>query len=123
MTTHTPECLAQMEKARKEREDYITKWPNYCKSCNGWGGSTEYQTHPYGSTTASEPIFEPCSDCGAAHPRCPRCGEDAFLDEGIHMNILNWLLEGEPCPSCGYDWGNNPDDALPDEPECLCNFL
>lgn len=34
-------------------------WPNHHTACRGWGGSTSYQSHPYGMGSAQEQMFEP----------------------------------------------------------------
>lgn len=84
----------QRQRAAAWRE----KWPNFCKSCRGWGGSVFYQSHPYGSTSAQEPLLELC-DAIADPSICHRC-QNAGLDE-----------DGEgPCKACGwsYDDGEPP---------------
>lgn len=72
-------------------------WPDHCKACQGWGGAVSFQTHPYGATSAAEPLFDLCE----AHERietCHRCGQDGLAESG----------EG-PCLHCGWNY----DDGEP----------
>ena len=96
---HTLECLERQQAAEAWRE----RWPNYCRSCNGWGQTVFYQSVPYGATVAYEPITDPC-DC-ALGDQCARCGKPDALDE-----------EGEgPCIFCGWNY----DEGTPSV-DCCC---
>jgi hypothetical protein len=74
---------------------FQSKWPNYCRACGGWGGATDYQSVPWGSTTASTPIFEVCD--ALPETQCHRCGQHGLGEGG----------DG-PCKVCGWDY----DDGL-----------
>ena len=63
-------------------------WPNYCRSCNGWGGAV-----PAGGDV----VTDPCEDC---LDRCSRCGADMFKDS-----------ERRSCNACGWNYM----DGLPEE--------
>jgi len=79
---HTKECT-------KRIKEFTNKYPNYCKTCGGWGGFVEYN-YP------NEPDeFIECSNCiGAENPKCALCGEpipkDFWGDDYIpnHTTVL-----------------------------------
>lgn len=71
--------------------EWRAKWPNHCTRCGGWGGATGYQSVPYGSTTASMPIFDVCE--ALPETQCHRCGRHGLNDES----------EG-PCSFCGWNF-------------------
>jgi hypothetical protein len=66
------------------RSEYLKRYPNYCKSCEGWGGFKKLDRPPY---------LWHCNDC-IKKGLCPRCGEAS----------LNPLFK---CTLCGWD----PDDG------------
>ena len=70
---------------KKVRDEYIAKWPLYCKKCEGWGGRTIPATY-------EEPEdFDECSAC-LSKGHCPRCGKT--LDDGaVDCVFCNWLLD------------------------------
>jgi hypothetical protein len=83
-------------------EAYESQWPNYCRRCGGWGGSTFDQGHPYGATTAYETLFEPCEFC-TEDLICARCGEPGLGEDA----------DG-PCKFCGWNYDDGiipPGDA------------
>jgi predicted RNA-binding Zn-ribbon protein involved in translation (DUF1610 family) len=94
-------------------KEYKLKWPNYCQTCNGWGGSTyTYDPSPKGVGLSSGYMIEtePCSDCIDAFI-CPRCG--AYNEA--------WLRNADttsPCENCGFE--EMETEGLPEEPECYC---
>lgn len=94
---HTVHCIDLHNLAQKYRRD----WPDYCRSCNGWGCHIQPQTY-------WEP--EDVSPCVCIEDgRCPRCayphGED-------------W--EGETCEACGWQYDDGGGGF--DEPECECGL-
>lgn len=89
---HTDQCLQQRLDSFIVQDNWIKQWPNQCQYCNGWGGSTFEQSHPYGSTVAVEEMFEPCEHC-LAEGRCPRCG----------LKTLGYsTVKGDVCISCNW---------------------
>lgn len=81
----------------QQNQEWLDKWPNHCPKCKGWGGKTFYEAHPYGSTTADEPMFDVCEELDDIHT-CHRCGKDGLDEDG-----------NGPCNFCGWDF----DDGLP----------
>ena len=73
------------------------RWPMHCRACAGWGGRTYRQSHPYGSTSASEEGIDPCEAPEVA-TRCHRCGADGLTEDGAG-----------PCTACSRDY----DDGEP----------
>lgn len=93
------------------RANWASRWPNHCRKCEGRGGiETQYDPSPPGISLSAGWMYELelCETCQCVDPaRCPRCGVD----------ILDWqhFQEDEtPCPYCGWDWGNGPDDVMPE---------
>lgn len=116
---HTPECLAATARAQQEIETYKKQWPNHCQKCHGWGGFySTYDPSPAGVSLGSGCMedFDPCDACETgddAFPyKCSRCGE--------HLPEHPVRGDPPPCPKCGWDWGHNKGDALPEQTECIC---
>jgi len=108
MDLHTKECIEANLDYTKEVQNYVNKWPNYCRECSGWGGFYETGCSvPYGSTYVDLPgSTEPCPDC-QEEGKCPRCMTDMDVSE-----------EENACPKCGWKWG---DEGIPlDPPGCIC---
>jgi len=74
---------------------YERKWPNHCRYCEGWGCHSFYQSHPYGSTTAREYMYEPCEWC-VGKDQCPRCGSKLVELEEEDLCV---------CRECGFTVG------------------
>jgi len=85
------------EKTMQAAATWRARWPNHCKACGGWGGTTFNQTHPYGSTTTQEQIHDPC-EATASVETCHRCGHDGLDADG-----------NGPCKHCGWNY----DDGEP----------
>lgn len=83
---------------------YRIKYPDYCKSCLGWGVVSFTQSHPYGSTTASETLSEPCETC-VGNGLCPRCMKPVQCQPDYGDLVL-------PCPHCGW---NNDDGEVEED--------
>jgi hypothetical protein len=99
--THTTECL----KAHEARQEYLDRWPDYCRGCGG-SGEVHWQENQalLGSGLRwMEDFSEPCS-C-LYDGRCPRCGEG-----NMHATPK------EACPDCGWTAGT---PGCP-EAECFC---
>lgn len=108
-TKHTDACIQATEKYNREKEEYEKLYPNYCRTCRGWGvieGGGDLVD--YGSTQVHLPTYpEPCPAC-SDEGICPRCGkQDLVLDDTGMPN----------CVSCGFKADM---DGLPYQPECWC---
>ena len=68
-----------------ERTEYQETYPNYCKTCQGWGS--------FKSPASPHDHVEGCKEC-ITNRRCPRCGE----------NALNKM---DTCGKCGWYWDDN----------------
>lgn len=114
---HDAACHAATADAEVARGLYRARWPNHCRSCNGWGGRvTEYDPSPPGVSLGPGTMmdFDPCPDC-YAHFTCPRCTlREAWPDDS----------DGDgPCRRCGWaqiDAGDphSLDPGLPEEWNC-----
>ncbi len=105
MYIHTPECRQKQKNSQDIREAWQAQWPRACHTCEAMGYFESSQSHPYGSTTATEYFDEWCPDCLEAGV-CPRCGAAIpNLDDipGIAQVI---------CPSCQWH-GDQAEDAIP----------
>ena len=103
---HRPECTKAQEQYATDVAAYEAQWPNYCRTCRGWG-VTRYYDDPIGEQWSSSHWFsEPCDDCAG---RCPRCGADwPETDEEMER----------PCPACSWKYDKTP--GLDEQPECDC---
>ena len=92
---------------------YAEKWPNHCRSCNGWGVTTFSQSVPYGSTSASFDTQDPCDAC-TMHGKCARCGERGLACE---ENGDDEIITGEgPCKLCGWNYDDGEFPKMPMAP-------
>jgi hypothetical protein len=51
------------------------KWPNYCRSCGGWGLHSFQESHGF-RFGSSETIIDPCG--ALAETMCHRCGNEGM---------------------------------------------
>lgn len=103
----TNTCKANRARYEQLLAEHVTKWPDYCRCCDGWGQFTySYDPSPKGVSLSSGWLedAEPCPDC-VEKGVCARCGKDG----------LGLESEG-PCLYCNWDY----DNGLPTEPECWC---
>lgn len=98
--THTQWCLTQQKIREGLRTEWIRKWPNYCRKCEGWGMNSVYESHGF-AFGPSEQIMDVCK-CTAVG-KCPRCGSHAPDD----------VEELEVCMYCGWNYVD-PDVPLPE---------
>ena len=79
---HSDGCLAHQVEMKRVHDEWVAKWPNYCRKCGG-AGEFIYQENqaPFGSGCVwLETLSEPCEEClGNGH--CPRCGKDIPEEE------------------------------------------
>lgn len=115
---HTPECRDAIDQRNLEIATYVTDWPDYCRRCQGWGGShSTYDPSPAGVALGPGTMddFDTCPDC-IDKGLCPRCGES--LSTGASMVAI---LDAPPllrCPAC--KWTDEETPGCPEPAECLC---
>lgn len=97
---HTKECDEYIIKARKEVEEYVAKWPDYCNNCYGAGGFS------HAGSYWVPPDFESCTEC-IGKGKCPRCGAETFTDDETII-----------CSSCQFSLNDGP--WMPSGGECIC---
>ena len=80
---------------------WLAKWPNFCRSCGGWGVH-HYTMYHDGPRYPGEHMMDPC-DCTQSRPegpqKCPRCAELGL-----------WNDCTGPCSFCGWNY----DDGYPE---------
>ncbi len=103
--THTPECLDYQAKLKAARAEWIAKYPDYCRRCEGAG-----ELHDPGNRD-EPPSVDDC-EC-LASLRCPRCG--SHIEPGDFDGYTIFAR----CPSC--DWGEGGAATDPDH-QCLPAF-
>ena len=118
-TKHHKTCIDAHENWEDQVSQYKHDYPNYCKSCNGWGGNySRYDPSPSGISLGSGYMldYEPCEDC-VEKGICPRCGK-------VSDNIITALSDGDcgVCEHCGWSMEETHVDGIPDEPECYCDY-
>jgi hypothetical protein len=144
---HTSHCLEASRQHMKDKTEYEARWPNYCRKCNGRGGHwTSFDPSPPGVALSpgSMPDFDPCTCVEPADDnwwssRCPRCGTRwytmvpteeiktmaaQYRAEGWTLNVYDivepTIADEHPCTSCGWDWGQTPDNGIHPDVECFC---
>lgn len=105
MYTHTPECLQKQSESPHKRNVWQSQWPFFCHTCEAVGYREESQSHPYGSTTATEYFDEWCPDCLDAG-LCPRCGKS--IPQLEDASDISQVL----CPFCHWH-GDQAEDTMP----------
>lgn len=100
---HNEKCIEDRKKYDIVMAEFEGQYPNYCRSCRGWG------MHSCPDTRYEPGGIDPCSCIEQGD--CPRCGEHVWNEDDF---------DGSPvkCPSCGWD-EDNP-EAAPEPPDCLC---
>lgn len=122
------------------RVAYVTKYPGYCRACNGAGVLVDsYDPSPAGVGLASGVMYaaDPCEKCLTKN-RCPRCGATSYAvsweratwrpryytgDMSESEDVLVDWSEPFACHSCGWceDEGHGQaTDGMPPEWECYC---
>jgi hypothetical protein len=91
---HTMECTVAWLKWQGDKFEWMMKWLNSCPVCNGTGYDPK-DPHEYCI----------CILDG----KCPRCG-----------GYIGTSDDGNNCSNCGWDWGANDGDTLPEPPLCTC---
>jgi len=67
-----------------DREEYERTYPNYCKSCKGWGSHIGISPDIW---------FQDC-EC-VEERRCPRCGAKDALDNMYKCTECGWDVCGD----------------------------
>lgn len=124
MITHFRDCTKATKDWEKERDEFIKLFPNYCKTCNGWGGHWyEYDPSPSGVSLAPGKMrdFNECPDC-YEKGRCPHCGSALIADPGEDRpdRWICWKCEWTDAP--GGIVGTTFAAGIPEPPECWCDF-
>ena len=99
MSAHSADCDARTTASDAERAAWKQRWPDHCMDCLGAGGVT------YGGSRNEPPSQDGCAGCTEAGC-CARC-----------MRLMD-VESTDPCPSCGWNWGKEPDDQCPSAWEC-----
>ncbi len=113
-TKCTPECIEQQRTWRIALHEYVTKWPQHCKSCDGWGYHWyEYDPSPAGIALSHGTMTDcdPCADC-IEQGKCPRCGKEVWTEDDFNPD------DPVVCLECG--WKEDDPDVAPEQPECYC---
>jgi hypothetical protein len=103
----------EMEKQYERRikadaEIWKAKWPNACPKCLGSGGHSSFQRHPYGSTYATEELFDIC-EC-REEDRCPRCSAAMPMEQDA-KEVQEGSEPAAVCSACG--WREDKPDFCP----------
>ena len=99
---------------------WVTRWPNYCRKCEG-KGEILYQEDPSAGGISLSPgtmtFGEPCPDC-TEQGKCPRCGMlNAWNDDDWDIgNLDEYSWPKKSCQECG--WSYTAYTASPDEYSC-----
>jgi hypothetical protein len=103
MTDCTDKCKEAQSKYKKELADFTTKYPDFCRKCDGMGYICyQYDPSPPGVSLSSGSMedCEPCPECeGSDEPVCGLCGKHLENERRI----------------CGC-----PYTCAPLQPECWC---
>jgi hypothetical protein len=101
---HTKSCIELGISLACARAAYAEQWPNYCRTCEGYGGFVStYDPSPAGVSLSPGWMedFDPCTcqtDGDWWEAKCPRCGvpwylslPDDFLTETVQSMKETWL--------------------------------
>lgn len=89
---HTHACQRAATTRWKERAAWEARWPNYCRSCEGWGEVV------YVGSQYEPPESDPCPRC-SEQGHCPRCGGATLNDDNeyAHCGACGWKIGGKGC--------------------------
>lgn len=96
---HSRACLDQQLRDRTVLIVWAGTWPNWCRSCRGFGAFYDYGSYEV------PPSCEPCDDC-TGRGICSRCAHAGLTSEDRGDQSTG---DG-PCRCCGWNY----DDGLPD---------
>lgn len=104
---HTDQCRDKFIQFVADKLEYVINFPNYCRKCNGYGGTTySYDPSPSGVGLGSGQVHDVVL--------CEACAENGFCSQCLYTIDTS---SDDPCPNCGWEWGQ----GLPEEPECWCH--
>ena len=67
-----------------ERDEYVLKFPEHCRTCEGWG-----------IVKGFSPIFT-ISECVCLKAgTCPRCGTARAVDQAVQCEACGWDIDDE----------------------------
>jgi hypothetical protein len=116
---HKPTCTFEKDMAKwnKLQEDFENLWPGYCKKCGAHGVCCSSENVAgFGEPAIMMDNSDPCSCIDDGF--CPRCGVDLVFESQEQEE--KFYEDTEPCPNCGWKWGLNDGDCLPDPPDGPC---
>jgi hypothetical protein len=120
---HTAECYKIQQKYELRREQWIRRWPKYCRKCEASG--IAYHGHvsvPYGSGSILMADYDDCPECMGLG-LCPRCGGDIYEHLG-GVEYDAWLkVTNAVCPLCGWENGAKESDYPPYLYDCYGECL
>lgn len=103
-------------------QEYLDKYPGYCRACDGWGSDVyDYSPAPGPGTI---PMTDPCPHC-VEKGRCPRCGAQSYApgwerDDKTGRVYADGILyddHGQPAPCIVCGWKDGDDGRPPTEAE------
>lgn len=113
---HSLSCIAAQRQIEKKHKEWVRKWPNYCRSCGGFGVNSWYENaSPWGSgENWPMQVTDVCPSC-LEQGKCPRCGREAWTEEEVENESLT-------CMYCGWD-DEHPDAVPPETMEWDCECV
>lgn len=106
---HSASCLAQQAEMKRLHDEYVAKWPNYCRKCGGVGEVTWQENQaPLGSGMVwLEELSDSCPSC-LMNGVCPRCRkqipDNLLVEDDIICPFCKWKLgTAEVCPPAGLE--------------------
>lgn len=109
--THSEQCKQATADREVARARWVAEWPNYCRTCDGWGGAaSSYDPSPAGVCLSSGSMedWDSCPAC-TDNGICSRCGAESPIDEDA--------VEAPACAKCGAD---GTDGMPPPYEDCGC---
>jgi hypothetical protein len=92
-----------MVEIQRGAELWKKRWPNHCRHCGGWGGTSYPATGPSYSCGGEPGGFDLCeAEPFCSQNLCHRCG--GYLDTPNED-----VCETGPCRECGWNY----DDGVP----------
>jgi len=90
MTVDRQTLQARDRQAAGISESYLTRWPNRCDRCGGWGSITFDTNH--GVPGPTERVTDSCPKC-LDNDLCPRCGRAAAFSDETTCIHCEWDIE------------------------------
>lgn len=115
---HTPECIQQQEEFDIRVNLWVTKYPNYCKTCFGRGAIT-WEEDVAGDGKGGQQMTDVC-ECVEAN-KCGRCGStltSVTIQEwqDVDRTVRASDCDASMCKACGWnDFNQSEEFHNPDE--------